>query len=114
MVYLSCMTNTTQSFDPAPFVCVNCRHEHHYEDTTVRDHDGSILCEDVAACEARGFVVDEPEDPGIDAPPAHLDGNPNEGQPGDDFYGDDAAFDEYRMDQGWDDYDDGSYEKEYD
>ena len=38
-----------------------------------------------------------------DAAPAHLDGDPDEGQPCDDFYGDDAAFDEYRMDQGWDD-----------
>jgi len=98
MVYLSCMTTTTSSFDPSPLVCVNCGHEHHYEDTNVRDHDGSILCEDVAACEPRGFVVDAPEDPGIDP-----DGDPDEGQPADDFYGDDAAFDEYRMDQGWDD-----------
>lgn len=98
MMYLSCMTNTTQSFDPAPFVCVNCGHEHHYEDTTVRDHDGSILCEDVAACEARGFVVDEPEDPGIDPPPSHLDGNP----------------DEEVEDGRWYDYDDGEYEREYD
>lgn len=78
MVYLSCMTTTTSSFDPAPFVCVNCGHEHHYEDTTVRDHDGSILCEDVAACEARGFVVDEPEDPGIDPP---FDYSEEEGEP---------------------------------
>ena len=64
MVYLSCMT-TTSSFDAwafEPFVCVNCGHEHDYEDTIVRGHDGGILCEDVAACEARGFVVDEPFD----------------------------------------------------
>ena len=78
MDYIPLMTNTTQSFDPAPLVCVNCGHEHHYEDTTVRDHDGSILCEDVAACEARGFVVDEPEDPGIDPP---FDYSEEEGEP---------------------------------
>ena len=69
MDYIPLMTNTTSSFDPTPLVCVNCGHEHHYEDTTVRDHDGSILCEDVAACEARGFVVEArcPEDGMIEA-----------------------------------------------
>ena len=81
MVYLSCMTTTTSSIDAwafEPFVCVNCGHEHDYEDTIVRGHDGGILCEDVAACEARGFVVDEPEDPGIDPEP---DTDEDEGEP---------------------------------
>lgn len=67
----------------------------------------AILCADEDACERRMGrmepLPDDAEDPGIDPLPAHLDGDPNEGQPADDFYGDDAAFDEYRMDQGWDD-----------
>ena len=74
----ACEVRQGQRLADAPFVCVNCGHEHHYEDTTVRDHDGSILCEDVAACEARGFVVDEPEDPGIDPP---FDYSEEEGEP---------------------------------
>jgi hypothetical protein len=79
MMYLSPMTNTTQSFDAfGPFVCVLCGCEHDYEDTIVRI-DGGILCEDVAACEARGFVVDEPEDPGIDPEPDYTD--EDEGEP---------------------------------
>lgn len=98
----ACEVRQGQRLADAPFVCVNCGHEHHYEDDTILC-EGKIFCEDEEACEARGFVVDEPEDPGIDSAPAHLDGDPDEGQPADDFYGDDAAFDEYRMDQGWDD-----------
>ena len=101
MDYIPLMTNTTQSFDAfGPFVCVNCGHEHDYEDTIVRGHDGGILCEDVAACEARGFVVDEPEDPGIDPPPSHHDGEPD--------------CEEVEGGRGWYDYDDGSCEKWYD
>ena len=92
-----------------PFVCVNCDHEHHYEDDTIVC-EGKIFCADEDACERRmGRMEPLPDyeidwsDPPEDAAPAHLDGTPDEGQPGDDFYGDDAAFDEYRMDQGWDD-----------
>jgi hypothetical protein len=67
MVYLPPMTITTSSDFPFPesFRCVNCGHEHEYEDTTVRWDNGEILCEDVEACERRGFlVVDEAIDPG--------------------------------------------------
>ena len=92
-----------------PFVCVNCDHEHHYEDDTIVC-EGKIFCADEDACERRmGRMEPLPDyeidwsDPPEDAAPAHLDGTPDEGQPGDDFYGDDAAFDEYRMDHGWDD-----------
>jgi hypothetical protein len=55
------MTITTIVIDDdfPGFVCVACGHHHQYEDTTVLDHDGRIVCEDVAACEARGFVVDD-------------------------------------------------------
>ena len=52
MDYIPLMTNTTQSFDPAPFVCVNCGHEHHYEDDTIVC-EGKIFCEDEEACERR-------------------------------------------------------------
>lgn len=95
MVYLSCMTNTTQSFDPAPFVCVNCRHEHHYEDDTILC-EGKVFCEDEDACERRMARWPRPDhdidwsDPVEDAAPAHLDGNPDEGHmypdDGDGFY----------------------------
>jgi hypothetical protein len=66
MMYIPPMTTTTIVIDDdfPGFVCVACGHHHQYEDTTVLDHDGRIVCEDVAACEARGFVVDEAIDPG--------------------------------------------------
>ena len=109
MVYLSCMTTTTSSFDAwafEPFVCVNCGHEHDYEDTIVRGHDGGILCEDVAACEARGFMVDEPEDPGIDPEERSLSTDHLEEQASaryEDRYGSWDDHDGPDDDSGWDD-----------
>jgi hypothetical protein len=67
MEYLPPMTTTTIVIDDdfPGFVCVNCGHHHQYEDTIVRWDDGEVLCEDVEACERRGFlVVDEAIDPG--------------------------------------------------
>jgi len=104
----ACEVRQGQRLADAPFVCVNCGHEHHYEDDTIVC-EGKIFCEDEEACERRMARWPRPDhdidwsDPVEDAAPAHLDGDPDEGQPADDFYGDDAAFDEYRMDQGWDD-----------
>lgn len=129
MMYLSCMTTSTSSSDfPAYNVCCNCGHEHQsvdLDDIVILDAEGyvrqvndadeikpgtTVLCADEDACERRmGRMEPLPDyeidwsDPPEDAAPAHLDGEPDEGQPGDDFYGSDAAFDEYRMDQGWDD-----------
>lgn len=123
MVYLSCMTTTTSSDSdfPAFLICCNCGHEHQavdLEDIVILDAEGyvrqvlcadqikdgtAVLCADEWACERRMAQQPQPDESPEDAAPAHLDGDPDEGQPGDDFYGDDAAFDEYRMDQGWDD-----------
>jgi hypothetical protein len=99
MVYLSCMTTTTSSFDPAPFVCVNCGHEHHYEDDTIVC-EGKIFCTDEDACERRMGRMEPLPDFGPDpedAAPAHLDGDPDEGH----MYPDDG--DGYYDTDGWDD-----------
>lgn len=124
MVYLSCMTTTTSSDFPSFLICCNCGHEHQavdLDDIVILDAEGyvrqvlcadqikdgtAVLCADEDACERRMGRMEPLPDFGPDpedAAPAHLDGDPDEGQPADDFYGDDAAFDEYRMDQGWDD-----------
>lgn len=87
-------------------VCAICLHEHESTATMVHGFGGELICKDEDACEAREEAnekwpqPDDAELPGIDPEP---DTDEDEGQPGDDFYGSDAAFDEYRMDQGWDD-----------
>ena len=120
MMYLSCMTTTTSSDFPSFHVCTNCGHEHQavdLDDIVILDAEGfvrqvmcaddikdgtSVLCADEDACERRMGrmepLPDDAEDPGIDPPPAHLDGDP----------------DEEVEDGRWYDYDDGEYEKEYD
>jgi len=87
-------------------VCAMCLHEHADATTMVHGFGGELICKDEDACEAREEAnekwpqPDDAELPGIDP---EFDYSEDEGQPGDDFYGSDCAFDEYRMDQGWDD-----------
>ena len=120
MVYLSPMTTSTSSSDfPAFIICCNCGHEHQaidVEDIVIIDADGyvrpvnceseikpgaTVLCADEEACERRMARQPQPDDelPGIDPPPSHHDGEPEE---------------EEELDRGWYDYDDGSCEKWYD
>jgi len=115
MMYLSPMTTSTSSSDfPSPSLrCRYCGHEHQTLNAIlVVDSNGypseqgrpgaTVLCADESACERRMARWPQPDDaelPGIDPP---FDYSEPEGQP-DDFYGSDAAFDEHRMDQGWDD-----------
>ena len=121
MVYLSCMTTTSSDF-PSFLVCINCGHEHQaidLEDIVILDAEGyvrqvlcadqikdetAVLCADEDACERRMSrmepLPDCSEDPGIDPPPSHYDGEPD--------------CEEVEGGRGWYDYDDGSCEKWYD
>ena len=64
----------------------------------------AVLCADEDACERRMSrmepLPDCSEDPGIDPPPSHYDGEPD--------------CEEVEGGRGWYDYDDGSCEKWYD
>ena len=106
MDYIPLMTTATSSSEPYR-VCAICLHEHESPATMVHGFGDELICKDEDACEAREEAnekwpqPDDAELPGIDPEPDYTD--EDEGQPGDDFYGSDAAFDEYRMDQGWDD-----------
>ena len=81
-----------------PFVCVNCDHEHHYEDDTIVC-EGKIFCADEDACERRMGRMEplpdlDDELPGIDPEP---DTDEDEGEP---FYCEDHTGQD--REDGWD------------
>ena len=112
----ACEVRQGQRLADAPFVCVNCGHEHQavdLDEIVIIDAEGfgalvlcadqikdgtAVLCADEDACERRMAQQPQPDfgpDP-EDAAPSHLDGDPDEGH----MYPDDG--DGYYDTDGWD------------
>lgn len=99
----ACEVRQGQRLADAPFVCVNCGHEHHYEDDTIVC-EGKIFCEDEAACERRmerdGALAYQPDESPEDDGGEPLDWEDHIGTNcPDDMYPDDG--DGYYDTEGW-------------